>query len=100
QEHEARLRPAQPGEKSGKGGLAAPRGSFQQEPVPGVDTQTTAVQDRLATVTVAKHEIMRLEHRRRVPGTHSDASGRSYQGRGPPGPAGYGGRPCAPPDHA
>src|SRR5215510_4088118 len=80
QEHETGLRPAQPGEESGQGGLATPRGSFQQEPVPGADTQTTAAQDRLATVTIAKHEVMCLEHRRRVPGTYSVA-GRSYQGR-------------------
>ena len=61
--------------------LPPPEGPSSRSRSPGQRRRLTAAQDRLATVAVAKHQVVRLEHRRRVPGTHSDAAGRQCQGR-------------------
>jgi hypothetical protein len=43
------------------------RRTFQQEPLARVDSQADALEDGSATVAVAKHQVVRLEHGLVVP---------------------------------
>ena len=67
QEEEPRLGQAQADEEGGEGRLAAAGRTFQQEPLARVDSQADALEDGSATVAVAKHQVVRLEHGLVVP---------------------------------